>query len=75
MDKIGPGGGVEEHYHEEPIVDHVYYVISGKVLATCGDLQEVVGPDNRHLLSFKRQAFLTNVGKNGGQGYQHRCLR
>jgi mannose-6-phosphate isomerase-like protein (cupin superfamily) len=67
MDKIGPGGGVEEHYHEEPIVDHVYYVISGKVLATCGDLQEVVGPDTVICCPSSVKHSVTNVGKTAAK--------
>jgi len=26
-----PRRGVEEHYHEPPVIDHIYYVISGRI--------------------------------------------
>ena len=45
LDIVSPGGGVEEHYHEPPVVDHIYYVISGRILATVGDVKKIVGAD------------------------------
>jgi len=38
------GWWVEEHYHEPPVIDHVYYVVSGRIRATIGDVEKVVGP-------------------------------
>jgi quercetin dioxygenase-like cupin family protein len=50
MDKLQPGGGIDEHYHkydtETPIFDHVYYVISGRIRATIGDTERIVGADS-----------------------------
>ena len=42
INKVLPDGEVEEHYHEPPVVDHVYYVISGRILATVGEVKQLV---------------------------------
>ena len=63
LDIISPGGGVEEHYHEPPVVDHVYYVISGRILATVGDLKQVVGADTIIYCPSSVKHSITNVGK------------
>ena len=63
LDKFSPGGGVEEHYHEPPIVDHVYYVISGRIRATVGDTEKVVGADTLIYCPSSVKHSLTNVGK------------
>jgi mannose-6-phosphate isomerase-like protein (cupin superfamily) len=63
MNKVFAGGGVEEHYHEPPIVDHVYYVISGRILATVGDQKQVVGADTLIYCPSSVRHSITNVGK------------
>jgi mannose-6-phosphate isomerase-like protein (cupin superfamily) len=67
LDKINPGGGVEEHYHEYneemPIFDHVYYVISGKILAKIGDEERVVGADSLIYCPSNIRHSIKNVGK------------
>jgi mannose-6-phosphate isomerase-like protein (cupin superfamily) len=63
LDVISPGGGVEEHYHEPPVVDHVYYVISGRIKATVGDVEKVVGADTLIYCPSSVKHSVTNVGK------------
>ena len=63
LDIVSPGGGVEEHYHEPPVVDHVYYVISGRILATVGDVKKVVGADTLIYCPSSVKHSITNVGK------------
>jgi mannose-6-phosphate isomerase-like protein (cupin superfamily) len=67
LDKINPGGGVEEHYHEYneemPIFDHVYYVISGKILAKIGNEERVVGADSLIYCPSDVKHSIKNVGK------------
>jgi Cupin domain. len=63
LDIISPGGGVEEHYHEPPVIDHVYYVISGRVLATVGDTKKIVGADTLIYCPSNVRHSVTNVGK------------
>ena len=47
MNEIEPGGGIDPHYHvDAPVFDHVYYVISGKILGRVGDKEEEVGADS-----------------------------
>ena len=67
MNKVFPGGGVEEHYHEPPIVDHVYYVISGRILATVGDTKQVVGADTLIYCPSSVRHSITNVGKTAAK--------
>ena len=67
LDKIQPGGGVEEHYHEYnaemPIFDHVYYVISGKILAKIGSDERIVGADSLIYCPSNVRHSIKNVGK------------
>jgi quercetin dioxygenase-like cupin family protein len=66
LDKIKPGGGVEEHFHEfndqMPVFDHVYYVISGKILAKIGDDERVVGADSLIYCPSNVRHSIKNVG-------------
>ncbi len=47
--QLGPGGGFDEHYraynNETPIFDLVFYVISGRIRVTLGDVKKTVGAD------------------------------
>jgi len=63
VNKVLPGGEVEEHYHEPPVVDHVYYVISGRILASVGELKQVVGSDTLIYCPSNVKHSITNVGK------------
>ena len=63
LDILSPGGGVEEHYHEPPVVDHVYYVISGRIRATVGNITQTVGADTLIDRPSSTRHAITNVGK------------
>jgi mannose-6-phosphate isomerase-like protein (cupin superfamily) len=63
LDILSPGGGVEEHYHESPVVDHVYYVISGRIRATVGNITQTVGADTLIYCPSSTRHSITNVGK------------
>jgi mannose-6-phosphate isomerase-like protein (cupin superfamily) len=63
LDILSPGGGVEEHYHEPPVVDHVYYVISGRIRATAGNITQIVGADTLIYCPSSTRHSITNVGK------------
>ena len=67
MDKLQPGGGIDEHYHkhdaETPIFDHVYYVISGRIRATIGDTERIVGADSMIYCPSNIKHSITNIGK------------
>ena len=63
LDILSPGGGVEEHYHEPPVVDHVYYVISGRIRATVGNITQTVGADTLIYCPSSTRHSITNVGK------------
>ena len=67
LNVIQPGGGIEEHYHdysdEMPIFDHVYWIISGKIKATIGDEEKVVGADSMIYCQSNIRHSITNVGK------------
>ena len=67
LDKVFPGGGVEEHYHEPPVIDHVYYVISGRIRATVGDIEKVVGADTLIYCPSSVKHSITNVGKRAAK--------
>ena len=80
LDKIQPGGGVEEHYHEYndkmPIFNYVYYVISGKIRATIGDTERTVGADSLIYCPSNVRHSIAKVGKGlarilriSGSGY------
>ena len=67
LDKLQPGGGIEEHYHEfnaeMPVFDHVYYVISGRIQATVGDIERTVGADSLIYCPSNVKHSILNVGK------------
>ncbi len=67
MDRLEPGGGIVEHYHVNnagmPIFDHVYYVISGRIRATMGDSERIVGADSLIYCPSNVLHSITNVGK------------
>ena len=67
MDKLQPGGGIAEHYHicsaENPVFDHAYYVISGRIRATVGDIEKTVGADSLIYCPSNLKHAILNVGK------------
>jgi mannose-6-phosphate isomerase-like protein (cupin superfamily) len=67
LNKIQPGGGIEEHYHEYnaemPIYDHVYYVISGRIRADVGDVVRTVSADSLIYCPSSVRHSITNAGK------------
>jgi len=67
MDKLEPGGGIVEDYHvnnaEMPVFDHAYYVISGRIRATMGDSERIVGADSLIYCPSNVRHSITNVGK------------
>jgi quercetin dioxygenase-like cupin family protein len=67
LNTIEPGGGIEEHFHEYnaemPIFDHVYYVISGRIRATIGDIEKTVGACSIIYCPSNVRHSITNVGK------------
>ena len=63
LDKVFPGGGVEEHYHEPPVIDHLNYVISGRIRVKVGDMEKIVGPDTLIYCPSNVKCSLANVGK------------
>ncbi len=71
LQKIQPGGGIpggiEESYHEynaeTPVFDKMFYVISGRIRATVGDIEKTVGADTLIYCPSNVKASITNVGK------------
>ena len=45
-----------------PIFDHIYYVISGKIKATLGDTERIVGADSLIYCPSNIRHSITNVG-------------
>ncbi len=67
INKVLPDGEVEEHYHEPPVVDHVYYVISGRILATVGEVKQLVGKDTLIYCPSSIKHSIKNVGKTAAK--------
>jgi quercetin dioxygenase-like cupin family protein len=67
LDIFPPGGGIKEHRHiygpDAPIFDHAYYVISGKIKATVGDVTRTVGHDSLIYCPSNIKHSILNVGK------------
>jgi mannose-6-phosphate isomerase-like protein (cupin superfamily) len=67
LNKIQPGGGIEEHYHEYnpemPIYDHVYYVISGRIRANIREVVRTVSADSLIYCPSSVRHSITNGGK------------
>lgn len=63
LDEFETGGGIEPHFHEIAPCDHAYYVISGEILATVGDKEEIVGPDTLIYCTTDVIHSLKNVGQ------------
>jgi quercetin dioxygenase-like cupin family protein len=66
LNKIQPGGGIEEHYHkydaDMPIFDHICYVISGRVRANVGDVERIVGANSLIYCPSNIRHSITNIG-------------
>jgi glyoxylate utilization-related uncharacterized protein len=67
LQKIQPGGGLEEFCHkydsEMPVFDKMFYVISGRIRATVGDIEKTVGADTLIYCPSNVKHSITNVGK------------
>jgi len=67
LDRFPPGGGIMAHCHEYnvemPIFDHAYYVISGRILATVGDIEKTVGANSLIYCPSNIKHSILNVGK------------
>jgi quercetin dioxygenase-like cupin family protein len=67
LDMFPPGGGINEHSHvfsaEAPIFDHAYYVISGRIQATVGDVTRTIGADSLIYCPSNIKHAILNVGK------------
>jgi len=67
--KLPPGGSIDAHSHEynntdKPIFDLVFYVISGRLRVTLGDIEKTVGPDTLIYCPSNVKIGFVNVGKN-----------
>jgi quercetin dioxygenase-like cupin family protein len=66
LNKIQPGGSIEEHYHkydaDMPIFDHICYVISGRILANVGDMERIVGANSLIYCPSDIRHSITNIG-------------
>ena len=71
LEKMPPGGGLDEHYNEFgpgiPIYDIALYVISGRVKVNLGDTEEIVGPDTLIFMPSNVIRSVTNVGKSSAK--------
>ena len=71
LEKMQPGGGLDEHYNEFgpgiPIYDIALYVISGRVKVNLGDTEETVGPDTLIFMPSNVIRSETNVGKSSAK--------
>jgi mannose-6-phosphate isomerase-like protein (cupin superfamily) len=71
LNKLQSGGGIEEHFHEYneemPIFDHVYYIISGRIRATIGDAERIVGADTLIYCPSDVRHSITDVGKGNAK--------
>ncbi len=64
LDYIEPGGGIDSHYHTDcKLFDHIYYVISGQILARLGDEEEIIGADSMIYCPSNVAHSIKNVGK------------
>jgi quercetin dioxygenase-like cupin family protein len=67
LEKIKPGGIMEEHYNEHgagvPIFDIALYVISGRLRVNLGDIEKTVGSDTLIYIPSNVKRSVTNVGK------------
>jgi len=64
-----PGGSVDPHYHEhnntdKPIFDLVFYIISGRLRVTLGDIEKTVGRDTLIYCPSNVRIGFVNVGKS-----------
>jgi quercetin dioxygenase-like cupin family protein len=71
LDMIQTGGGIQEHYHEcnveMPVFDHIYYVISGQIRATVGDIEKTVGADSFIYCPSNVRHSILNVGQDAAK--------
>jgi len=67
LEKMRPGGCINEHYHEHnakmPVFDHLFYVLSGRMRATIGDIEQIVGANTLIYCPSNFRHSLSNIGK------------
>ncbi|MGP8079105.1 MAG: cupin domain-containing protein [Dehalococcoidales bacterium] len=64
LDEIQPGGALEEHYHSDPeVYHHIYYVISGQIKGSVGDIKKTVGGNTLIYCHSNVKHSIANVGK------------
>jgi mannose-6-phosphate isomerase-like protein (cupin superfamily) len=67
LEKMQPGGSLDEHYNEYntrlQVYDHLFYVLSGRMRATIGDIEKTVGADTLIYCPSNVRHSLSNVGK------------
>jgi mannose-6-phosphate isomerase-like protein (cupin superfamily) len=68
LDKFQPGGGFSENFREcnteAPVFDLVFYVISGRIRATVGDIEKTVGANTLIYCPSNVKHSMTVVGKS-----------
>jgi quercetin dioxygenase-like cupin family protein len=65
LDEIQPGGALEEHYHSDPeVYHHIYYVISGQIKGSVGDVKKTVGDNTLIYCHSNVKHSIANVGKD-----------
>lgn len=68
LDKFLPGGVISEYTHvtndEFPVFDHAYYMISGKIQGTVGNVMRTVGTDSLIYCPSNVKHAILNVGKS-----------
>ena len=67
LEKMQPGGSLDEHYNEYnaemPVYDHLFYILSGRMRATIGDIERTVGAHTLVYCPSNVRRSLSNVGK------------
>jgi len=67
LDKFQPGGGFNENFREynaeTPVFDLVFYVISGRIRFTVGDIEKTVGANTLIYCPSNVKHSMTVVGK------------
>jgi len=65
LDELEPGGSLEEHYHSDPeVYHHIYYVISGQIISSVGDIKKNVTDNTLIYCHSNVKHSIANVGKD-----------
>lgn len=67
MDKLPPGGSINDqsrkYRSESKVSDHAYYVISGKIQGTVGNVVKTIGADSLIYCPSNVKHNILNIGK------------